>query len=119
MNIFRQQIGQIGIIRSRNADRWVRLAALCTFPIIVSCSSGKGDSGCPVVCPNLVGMPCNKGLDATATYHYCDPCGTAWRCTLTGTETSEFLVWSASDVACSCISSDGYVDTGSAACTTP
>lgn len=97
---------------------------MCTSPLHLlalvllsaGCTADKGDSAeCPA-CPDLLDMPCHMGLDGEATYYYCDPCGTPWRCALTGTETNDFLRWTASDVPCTCIGADGSRDTADPDC---
>lgn len=97
------------------------LAPLVPLTLALACAGAKpepapADSSCPMVCPELAGMPCHIGLDAAAAYDYCDVCGVSWRCELTGTEPRDFLYWSASDVPCACITAAGGRDTAVAGC---
>lgn len=81
-----------------------------------SCTADKADSEECLACADLLDMPCHMGLEVEATYYYCDPCGTSWRCALTGAETNDFLRWAASDVPCACIDADGSRDTADPDC---
>lgn len=98
---------------------------LWLLPALSACPDGKpaasessapADTECPVVCPELLGLPCNVGLEAEAAYDYCDVCGVSWRCALTGSEAGDYLMWASSDVPCACITAKGEVDTAVPGC---
>lgn len=81
-----------------------------------ACAADKAADSTCLVCPDLVGKPCNNGADPAVDYAYCDPCGETWRCKLTGAETHDFLDWSASSLPCACVKPDGTLDTTNTAC---
>ena len=105
--------------------RYMVLLRLSVALFQVACAGDKpsptesADSSCPTVCPALLGLPCQIGLDAEAAYYYCDACGVSWSCALTGTETKDFLNWSTTEVPCACINADGTRDTGEPGCPSP
>ena len=84
--------------------------------LLSACTTDKAPASECTSCPPLQDLPCHIGLEASAAYYYCDPCGVSWHCELSTTDARDFLYWVPSDAVCACVGADGSLDTTSDGC---